>query len=653
MNFNLGLTGLQAAQRSIELIGTNISNVATEGYHRQDAIISPYATDRVRGVPIGGAQVTSYRRSIDSLLEDELLHQRPQSSQLSQELMTLQSLQAGLGDLDSQALSNAMDGFFGALGELAADPASQALRQQVVWAADSLAAGFRHLGGVIQDLDDQALVESRITVELANNLAGEIANLNSEIEGIVIRGGNANLLVDERDQRISELSDLVELTVRQRSDGSNTVDVFLAGSPLVLKDQAFDFQVDPLSDDRLGLTAKGSISYETDIHGGKLGGLFSLRNDLLAEIEGDLDNLAAQMVREINRLHLQGVGAAGSHESLTGTAHTDPDATLSTWPGGVSAGTMRLRLVDPAGQVTVHTVDIDPDTDTLNSVATAIGALDPAHVSTSVLNGRLHLESLAGWRFDFLPAAALRTGAPWTGTSAPSAGGIYTAPANETFTMTVQGGGRVGVDTGLTVEVRNGAGDLVSTLNVGEGYAAGEKIEIYEGLEIAFGTGTLMAGEQLEVDAVADADPTGFLAEAGMATLFQGHSAVGMAVRQDILDDPRRLATARGTDMDDNAAVRRMAELGEEKLPGLGDAAVTDFYRLLVTGIGQKVALRQVRQQSLEAVLQQLENQRDATSGVDINEEAAKLLVFEKMFQSMAKLLQSQQRAMDTMIELL
>ena len=112
MNFDIGLSGLRTAQRSIELIGTNIANVATEGYHRQEAMISPLAAELLKGVPIGGSQVTSYRRAIDNLLEDEILHQRPQYEQYAQELTTLQSLQAALGTLDSQGLTTAMNEFF-------------------------------------------------------------------------------------------------------------------------------------------------------------------------------------------------------------------------------------------------------------------------------------------------------------------------------------------------------------------------------------------------------------------------------------------------------------------------------------------------------------------------------------------------------------
>ena len=48
----------------------------------------------------------------------------------------------------------------------------------------------------------------------------------------------------------------------------------------------------------------------------------------------------------------------------------------------------------------------------------------------------------------------------------------------------------------LAVEVRNGAGELVTTLEVGNGYAAGDRIEVYEGVHVSFALGTLVTGEQ-------------------------------------------------------------------------------------------------------------------------------------------------------------
>ena len=68
-NYEIGLTGLNVAQRAIEIIGTNIANVSTAGYHRQTIKIQPVTFDTNNSSMAGGAKVDGVHRSIDVLLE--------------------------------------------------------------------------------------------------------------------------------------------------------------------------------------------------------------------------------------------------------------------------------------------------------------------------------------------------------------------------------------------------------------------------------------------------------------------------------------------------------------------------------------------------------------------------------------------------------
>jgi flagellar hook-associated protein FlgK len=756
MNLTISLTGLRVAQQMIELVGTNIANISTDGYHRQDAVIEPYTQDRLLGAPIAGARVRSYRRSIDTLLESQILQQYPQLSQMNRELWALQNIESAFGQLDAQGLNSELNKFFGALRELSADPSSEPLRQQAVWAADSLTGSFRHLGNVLSDLDEQILKEAQIVIQDVNALADTIADLNGQIEMVTLRGASANLLTDQRDQAILELSELIEIQTSTQTGRPGIVDIWAIGQPLVANTTPDPLQVAVVAEGMLGLAAEDGFYFETEIGGGKLGGLFALRNDLVAGIQNDLDDLANQLMREINRIHLQGVGLTGSFDRLTGVGINDPGAALVDWNEGITTGSMHLRLVAPTGEITRHTVQVDAATDTLNTVAARMNAIDPTRFSASAISGTLRLEGLAGYRFDFLPTPALELGPtwtgtstptesgtytgsadetytftatgtgtvgvdagltvevrnradvlvatldvgntyvpgtplaveeglsvafaagtvtateqfavdalappagpafemsnPWNGTSTPEASGMYTGSANDTFTFTVQGGGRIGVDADIAVEVRNAANELVTTLDVGNGYAAGDRLEVYDGIHVAFDVGTVADGEKFVVQALAESDPTGFLAAAGIGTLFGGSGATDMAVRQEIMADPRRLATAEGAEMSDNTTIRRMASIAETELTGLGDLSVTDAFRLMVTGVGQKIAIRQARLEAMQSMVQGLENQREEISGVDLNEEAAKLVVFEKMFQGLVKYLGVQKEALDTLIDLL
>ena len=473
MNFSIGLSGLRVAQRAIELAATNIANVGTDGYHRQSVVIRPLETDRVLGVPIGGSEIAQYQRGIDRLLEAELLRQHPQTGQLSQELAALQAVETVFGTLDDSGLARALERFFGSLRELSADPASHVLREQAAWAAGTLADAFRQAGQALDQLDTQIRLEAQNLMTEANALAEEIGQLNHEIESSTLRGATPNLLADRRDQALSDLAELVDLRAMSNPDGTGTVDVIAWGTALVSKRTVQTMTVGTESGGLIGVGIEGKPGYNTDARGGRIGGLISMKNDLLAEVRTNLDALAAHVMGEINHLHVQGVGTSGSFDALTGVRVPAADAALETWDMPVSAGPLHVRIVDPAGAATTRRIWIDPATDTLKTVAAKLNGLDPAHLSATAVDSRLHVEGIGGCQFDFLPASAAVVGTQWTGTSVPTEGGAYTGAVDQTYTFTAMGSGTVGVDAGLTVEARNAAGPLLATLDVGTAYVAG------------------------------------------------------------------------------------------------------------------------------------------------------------------------------------
>jgi flagellar hook-associated protein FlgK len=345
------------------------------------------------------------------------------------------------------------------------------------------------------------------------------------------------------------------------------------------------------------------------------------------------------------------VGSAGSFTELTG----DPvsDSVLADWDAGITAGEFYVRILEGAtGTVTRHAVSVDPATDDIETLAARLDAIDG--LSASVASGTLHIQADTGHHFDFLPAVASEPyTSTLTGTAEPTLSGIYTGSANQVYTVGVTGGGQVGLTSGLGLEVRNGAGELVRTLDVGAGYAAGDRLELDDGLYVSLSAGTLSAGEEFTVQALTGSDPTGVLAAAGINTLFSGHSMSTLSVRADVLADPRRLATAVGPDGTDNVNIRRLADLGTTAADSLDGQTPLEACQRIVTDLGQEVAVRQARKDASDSLLQELENQRSGSSGVDLNEESARLLVFQQMFQSMAKYISVLDRSMQSLLEVL
>jgi len=650
-NFSIGLTGLHVAQQAIELIGSNIANASSAGYHRQELAIVPLDMRGAGSLSLGaGAEIAYVRRAIDDLLEQQIARQHPSFGQVSQELMTLQTIESSLGGLDSENLTAAIGYFFHSLRELATEPLSQPLRTQAVWSANALAGDFNRLGSFLRELDSNIHLGAKTLINQANDLAAEIAQLNSEIEAITLRGGSANLLLDRRDQAILELSELMDVKVQTQGNDSYMVNVLAWGMSLVSGASATELEVGLTAERKLGVCVKDAGYLLTDASGGRIAGLLALKNEIVADIASELDTLARQIMTQINRAHVQGLGPAGSFASLAGWAVSSER--LADWAADLSAGTIYVRLTDQStGQVTRQAINVDLS-QTIDEVAADLAGV--TGLNAWVADSALHIEADVGYEFDFLPALLPDpTSSSLTGTAAPSISGVYAGQDNDVFTCTIVGDGEVGVTDGLTVEVRNGANELVTTLNVGNGYAPGEAIEVTDGVHVSFNSGTLNDGESFTIEALASSDTTGLLAAAGINCFFQGDSALNMGVCQDLLADPQRLATALGADLADNLNALHMADVGDIALSTLGDVTCEEFFRLLVTDIGQNVSLRQARKASLENILQQLSNQRDMASGVDINEEAAKLLVFEQLFQAMARFITVQDESMRLLMEII
>jgi flagellar hook-associated protein 1 FlgK len=165
--------------------------------------------------------------------------------------------------------------------------------------------------------------------------------------------------------------------------------------------------------------------------------------------------------------------------------------------------------------------------------------------------------------------------------------------------------------------------------------------------------GTLTHGEEFAFTARSSSDDTMFLAAAGMNTFFAGTNAVDIRVRDEFYDDPQRLAACLGVEMGDNVNVSKMLAMRDEGLAGLNGTTPDRYYNNIVTTLGQRVLLCESRQEALDAVYRELTNQRDTISGVDANEEAANLLVYERMFQSMSKFIMTQSDMLETLMDIL
>lgn len=560
-SYDIGISGFNAAQRALDIIGNNIANAATEGYHRQEIDLKSKNEVLIGGFPVGqGVNFARVVRVIDHLLDNEIVNQESSFSLISKELDTLKVMENAFGELSTSGLSRAMDNFYDTLHYLSSDPNDANLQHAVVTSAESLTYQFRSLGGVLNGIQDSIHADAVKTVERINLIASQISELNGEVSSAIARGMDPVNTLDHRDQLVTQLSRLTGVTVFKRENDS--IDISLGNFSLVSGSTYSNMQLNLVGNGDsidFSLSPAGSTVSISSISGGQLGGLFSLRNDIVKEVQSQLDNVATTMMTDINKIHTQAVGSSGSFTTLTSQMMPDALSDFSPALGGTNAEEVIIRVTDSGGTVTTTVINIDASattTDTMTSIAAQFDAI--ADISSSIDSaGKMVITATGGAQFDFLP-----------------------------------------------------------------------------------------------VSPVTNSDTIGFLAAVGLNTFFSGTNAETITITNFISGSGGigRIASSGTTSMEDNEAILEMAKYGDTISSNFGGYTPKGYYRQIATSLGSTISASQLRYDNTNSILRSLNQRRDEISGVDMNNEASKMLLFERMFQGMAKYIQIVTRTIDTVM---
>ncbi|MBL1273522.1 MAG: flagellar hook-associated protein FlgK [Oceanospirillales bacterium] len=313
----IGLTGILGHQSALNTTGNNITNANTPGYSRQEAVFETQAGQRTGAGTIGnGVSVVDIRRLADEYLaqqvrEDSTLTGEQQA--LNSELNRLDNLLGG----ETTGLNNALNNFFASLQNAAEDPASLPQRQLVLSEAEQVANRFQALSQEFIQQRESLKTQMQQGVKDANTLLESIAELNlaiSESPGLA-QGRMPNELLDQRDEKLRQLSELVSIRVTE-SEGSQ-VNVSLSnGVSLVIGDQASKFGTQESSEDptrlEFTLTSGGRTTrVDEQITGGALGGLKRFDEEALKPAFDELGRIAIALADSINHQHEIGMDLEG------------------------------------------------------------------------------------------------------------------------------------------------------------------------------------------------------------------------------------------------------------------------------------------------------------------------------------------------------
>lgn len=147
-------------------------------------------------------------------------------------------------------------------------------------------------------------------------------------------------------------------------------------------------------------------------------------------------------------------------------------------------------------------------------------------------------------------------------------------------------------------------------------------------------------------------DTSGTLAGLGVNTFFTGSDSLTIGVNNALKSSPMYFAAARNGQAGDVTNATELSRLRDQRLESLGSMTIQDTVNELVEGLGSRGQAAQVDADTLKTTSDALQSENLSISGVDIDEEAIKLLAFQRGFQASARFITTINELLDTVINL-
>ncbi len=309
---NAARTSLEVNQKSIEIVGNNISNVNTEGYSRQQANLTTFPSVNFGNFFIGqGVKISDVRRDHNVFVNNQLIDKSVEFGLHNSQTQPLQELER-IFNITEENIATNVDRFFDAWQELSASPSDLVLRDIVIQRGALLSVNFNN---TVNDLNTVAL---NINDSLISEIDGinasliEIAELNERIQTIEINGQSANGPRDRRDILAKELAET--LGAQSFEDSKGMLAMHLPGGlPLVQGNSAMSLEAVTIGSNlEIQLHAAGVTRTLIPSNlGGEFSGLVDIRDSFIPSLKDDLDRLAYEISSQVNSQHAAGAGLDG------------------------------------------------------------------------------------------------------------------------------------------------------------------------------------------------------------------------------------------------------------------------------------------------------------------------------------------------------
>lgn len=591
---SIAMSALQTTQTTLSTVSHNITNVNTEGFVRQQVINGNVSI----GGYGGGVNITEIRQVVDQYLASRITDQTSAMGYTSTQSNFFDNIEVIFGTPGAATSAEKVIGsFFNDLSSLANAPDSSSLQLNVVKKAEFAVQSITGISTEIRAAQIRADDQINEVLEATNESLKKIFELNNEIIALGIDrfgGANANDLLDERQRQINSV--------------------------------AQNFNINVIYD-KLN---RASLSTETG-------------RKLVDSSYVQLERIAPAGTNVFQDIGARPIGSDG--DPLTTTF---PLITERMTDGGVK-GLIDIRDVEMENLLAEIDNLASSMIDSFNRIHSQGTSIPPLNQLVTG-NGN----ELSGFGIDITAELDINVGDSFDISIVDIATG---APISTTLTA----GGGVG-SISITAAPTTLA-DLAAAINANGDIGGNVTANVIIDLD---------GNEQLEITAnnathgvVFRNDVGNVAGEIGINNFFIGNDATDMAIRADIIAEPARIATARmretdgGVSFQDNRNIIELAQLAETPISFVAagnlsaqSRSVTEYFINISSTLAVRLEDSSSSLEFQEVVLKDMQSRFSSTSGVNLDEELANLLIYQRSYQASARIVSVVDELLQTLINL-
>ena len=674
---NTMVRGITANQLSLDTTGHNITNAGTEGYSRQTVTLATTYSEQRAGlhgnVMVGtGVDAQAVERARDVYADIQYRNENPSQQYYKTMAANYDKLETIFDDSRNLGIESALNKFYQTWVDLSTNASNSSARTQVIEQGRNLSDILQTATSELQEQIRSEYEDLKSEIKQVDDMLEEIVLFNKQISAQEITGATANDLRDRRDLLVDQLSNYMNISFTENERGYqiNSGGVTLVNGPTRAHLEMSNGVSSSVYGIDYGITDYNIKIKESDLVFLPQNGILKARLDSIAEDKAYIDriaDIASFMLTAFNQQHRQGWDFDGHAKFVNedGTAFTGDSSTLTA-----------IEYLDANGDYVAAT-NVEKYNDsyynktaiiTKNADGTYSNASGDEVSISDVITVKNSDGSVAGYYFKVIRQNDDTTFYEGTDTSkvitkVPDTINFYGKgsvdyqyrydpeykknylykedPALPTDKQMLSGV-QIIAELEVNAKFNENRGDryiatatsydVIETQNadmtVSRDYIAKEW-----GNRTGDGTNAVYMSEHFNIapeTILSDGKPN--------ALVFRNDN--GLASRQMILrnlnGDPIDMAGNVLTNSDDYVLATAMTTL-----------SINSYYQKAMSTLGIDAYSTDVNYEGMQAIMTQVTNWRDSTSGVDWNEELTNMIKFQKGFASCSRCL----NAMDEMLE--